>query len=300
VEGDEPRFIQAHPVTWADGPLTFDPESRSFQGTVSLVLQDSVSPGVSQPVDPPMAIVLSSDADQLDRTRIDLARTGFPPETVRMTVRHPTDSVRLDIRTPADIGGVVLRVPIRPTVVIETPPHRVPGWGVGEYLVTVEVHGAEPGREVRLQPSVPGIIDSAGLNMGQARTTQLSIRSRGLGPAPLRVSAAGLASDEVVFTYVFPIWFFALGILGAALGAAIGASQTDDRRGRDFLNRFGIGLAGMLAYFVLGVQIFAIDSGPVPISEIAVLTVALIAALVTPNLFGLLGGRRNEPTAAAG
>src|SRR5690606_1916264 len=114
-----PSVIHAHPVTWADGPLTF--------------IRDSVSPSRNSGVAPPFDIVLTSDADSLDRTSIALARTGFPPERVRLASRHPGDSVRIDIRTPGDALGVPLHVPVRPTVVIEAPPRTVPGWGVGDF-----------------------------------------------------------------------------------------------------------------------------------------------------------------------
>jgi hypothetical protein len=90
-----------------------------------------------------------------------------------------------------------------------------------------------------------------------------------------------------------------VGVVGSILGAGFAVARSDtDRSGKLFLSRFGLGLAGMLAYFVLGVQIFAIDGSTVPISEIALLTVALLSALVAPNLVGLLGGRgRKQPEA---
>lgn len=290
-----PSVIHAQPVTWADGPLTFNPTTRRFEGTVSLFLQDSVSPSRSSEVAPPFAIVLTSDADSLDRTQIALARTGFPPERVRLASRHPGDSVRIDIRTPSDAIGIPLHVPVRPSVVIETPPRAVPGWGVGEFRVTVELHGPLPDRDVRLRPSIRGVVDSSGVDMGRGRATQITIQSQGLGPASLSIAADGFVSDAVEFRYVFPFWFVGLGVLGAILGAGFAVVRSDtDGRGKLFLSRVGLGLAGMLAYFVLGVQIFAIDGSPVPISEIAVLTVALLSALVAPNLVGLLGGRERR------
>lgn len=289
--GLDETYLHAQPVTWADGPLTFDPVARHFEGTVSVFLRDSIRPSDREEVVPPFSVILTSDADSLDRNQIDLGRTGFPPEYVRVTSRHPGDSVRIDIRTPSDARGIPLHVPVRPTVVIETPPRTVPGWGVGEFRATVELHGPLPDRDVRLRPSIRGDIDSSGVHMGRSRATQLTIRSQGLGTVPLSVAADGFVSDRVEFEYVFPFWFFGMGILGAVLGATF-ATARSRKSGRwvFFLNRVGLGLAGMLAYFVLGVQIFAIGGSPVPISEIAVLTVALLSALVAPNLVGLLGG----------
>jgi hypothetical protein len=297
--GSEP-VIHAQPVTWADGPLTFNRDARRFEGSVSLFLQNSVRPAGRDEVVPPFPIILTSDADSLDRNVIDLGWTGFPPEIIRVTSRHPGDSVRIDIRTPSDAVGVPLHVPVRPTVVIESPRRTVPGWGVGEFRVTVELHGPLPGGDVRLRPSIQGVVDSSGVHMAGGRTTQLTIRSQGLGIVPLTVAADGFVSDQVPFEYVFPFWFFGMGAAGAILGAAFAVSRTQkERRWLFFLNRVGLGLAGMLAYFVLGVQIFAIDKSPVPISEIAVLTVALLAALVAPDFLGIGGGRDRHAAEAS-
>lgn len=291
----EDALIHAHPIVWPDGPLTFDSEARSFEGAVLVFLQDSVRPGARQEVQPALSVIFSSDADELDRESVELGRTGFPPERIRLRTRHPSDSVQLEIRTATDIGGFVVGIPVRPTVVIETPPRRVQGWGVGEFQVTVELHGPIPEGGVTLRPSVQGVVDSTGLVVGQDRSTQLTIRSQGLGTVPLEIDAAGFASDRVEFVYEFPYWFFGLGLLGAVLGAAFAVVKVEaGKRLGAFANRVGIGIAGTLAYFILGVQIFAIDRSPIPISEVAALTVALLAALVAPNLTGLLGGRGRQ------
>lgn len=82
-----PSVIHAQPVTWADGPLTFNRTSRRFEGTVSLFLQDSVSPSRSSEVAPPFAIVLTSTPTRSTGPR----SPSLGPDSLRSASAWPAD-----------------------------------------------------------------------------------------------------------------------------------------------------------------------------------------------------------------
>lgn len=129
--------------------------------------------------------------------------------------------------------------------------------------------------------------DDGVLRVGEDRTVAFAVQSAGLGTATLRVGAPGLGADEVDFEFVLPWWFFGLGFVGALLGAWAAAYRASkDKRLGVFVVRTSWGVAGMLVYFVLGVQIFPIDRSVLPVSEVVVLAVAFLASFFAPALTG--------------
>jgi hypothetical protein len=280
-------FLSAYPVVFNDGALSFDATARLFRGTLSVLLHDSTNPGVSTTLERSFQLILRTDADSIVPEELALLHTGFPPERVTVIARHPGDSVTVSIRTAFDPSGFALRFPVHPAAVIETSPRKVQGLGVGTFRVAVAVHGALNGLEPDLQPDISRGHFEAVLDGSEGRAFEYVVRSSGLGTATFRVGAPGLDSDETHFEFGFPWLFFGMGLVGALLGAWAGSYRAPPgKRRRAFVNRLTWGVAGLLAYFVLGVQIFPIDKSVLPISEMAVFTVAFLSAFLLPSLMG--------------
>jgi hypothetical protein len=239
---------------------------------------------VSRPFDVPVRLRVTADADTLAPSELEFRQTNFPLHEVQLAAAHVRDSVRIRIIPEFDLDGIEVWLPVAPSVVIETPPRRVQGFGLETATVSVSIRGArlDAPPTVRFE-SDRGTFEPQVATLDEAGTGLVRIRSSGVGQAMIRAFAPGFGEDSVVFQFTFPFPFLAASLLGGVAGG-VGAAASKQRVTRPGLRRALVrglifGLIAAVVYYAIGISLLHIDVGIARFNEGAVFALAALAGL---------------------
>ncbi|MGH7574896.1 MAG: hypothetical protein ACREM1_07185, partial [Longimicrobiales bacterium] len=271
-------IYKSNGLRWVDG---------EFRGALFLALEDSSRRTRSDSLGVPIRFQLISEADRIEPDQLTLQHTNLPLQRVELAASRPSDSLRIHIIPEFDIRGEDVWVPVEPTLVVETSPSRIQGWGVGTARVTVRVLGAS-GRvpsAVTLWSSA-GELDTTTIALGDAGVGATRIRSSGTGAATLRASAAGFGEAPATIEFEWPILFIIASLAGGVFGGVASAVQ-GRRTGRADAPKPGwrapavkglfAGVLAAAAWYALGVNLLELDVGVPRFNELAVFAFAALA-----------------------
>ncbi len=219
----------------------------------------------------------------MDPERIELTHTNFPLQRIDLVARRVADSLRVLIVPEFDVRGVEVWVPVEPSLLVESTPRRIQGWGVGNARVTVRVIGAST-----RAPAAVGLLSSAGeldsvaIAIGAAATGATRLRSAGVGPVTLTASAPGFDDAQSTMEFVWPLGFFAAALAGGIFGGLGAANQNKKGRRKARWAEYTLKgvFAGVLAavvWYALGVNLLQFNPGMPRFNELAVFAVAALA-----------------------
>jgi len=282
--------------------LRWQPQSGDFRGAIFLAVEDSLRRSESKPLPTPVRFQLLGDADQVNPDRIELTHTNFPLQRIDLVARRVTDSMRVQIVPEFDVRGIDVWVPVEPSLLVESTPTRIQGWGVGNARVTVRVIGASTRTPaaVGLHASA-GELDSIAFALGAAATGSTRLRSAGVGRVTVTASAPGYNDAQSTLEFVWPFGFFAAALLGGVFGGLGAATQNRKGRARTRWKEFGIkgvfaGILAAVVWYALGVNLLQFNPGVPRFNELAVFAFAALA-----GYFGIprLGGAKEQPASAS-
>lgn len=271
-------IYKANWLRWADG---------EFRGALFLALEDSARRGRSDSLRVPVRFQLLGDADRIEPDQLTLEHTNLPLLRIELAASRPSDSLRVHIIPEFDVRGEDVWVPVEPTLVVETSPARIQGWGVGTARLTVRVLGAS-GRApsaVTLWSSA-GELDTTTLVLGDAGVGTTRIRSSGTGSATLRASAPGFGEAPATIAFAWPILFIVASLAGGVFGGVASAVQGRRMGGPDApspgwgaaaVKGLFAGVLAAAAWYALGVNLLELDVGVPRFNELAVFAFAALA-----------------------
>lgn len=295
------------PIYKVANRLRWHPEEQVFRGDFFIAVEDTLRLRESRPLPAPIRFQLLSDADSLAPHPVAIGHTNFPVERISVSTRLATDSLRIHVVPEFDVRGVDVWLPVATSLVVETTPRSIQGWGIQQARVVVRLIGATtPGATTASLITSAGTLDTLELPIGQAGIGTTWLRSEGIGDAELLAAAPGLGTVRTVIEYTFP-WIF---LLAALLGGVFGgvAAAATERKGRrkarwgDFaLKGVLVGVLAALAWYALGVNLMQIELGVPRFNELAVFTLAALAGYFgVPRMSGSTSSTaRTSSTAGA-
>jgi hypothetical protein len=264
-------------------PMRWEPDADHWSGSFFFALQDTVRPRESRPVDPAIPFALLGEAE-VAPTEVDIAHTNLPLQRIRVLARDATDSVRVHVVPGSELAGRDLWIPVEPSLAVRTEPSRIQGWGIQTAKVIARVVGASVVEPVTASASATrGALDTARIEIDESGAGEVRLRSAGIGPDTVEVFIAGIGRARQVVEVVFPWVFLVAALLGGVFGG-IGASAQRRKKGRasswamDAAKGAFAGLLAALAWYALGISLLQIDLGVARFNELAVFTLAALAA----------------------
>ncbi len=268
--------------------LSFDPATHKFSGIVFIGLEDSLRR--NQKVDlgkPGMALQVTSNAGQVVPENVSITHTNIPWETVRVVALNPHDTVQLVIRAVFNPEGYAAPILVdRPSIDVRPASSNVQGLGLEATPVSVTIPMSLRGDTVTVTLwSDRGGLDAGTIRIPPSGTSEVGLRSSGIGRNTVHAEIAGVASGQAPVRYTLPWPFLVAAILGGVLGTLIRRRQRRQARA-DFVAGIVAGLVSAVAY-AIGLNLTGINLN-VRVGEAAVLVVAALGAgLELPGLMGL-------------
>jgi len=268
--------------------LSFDAANRTFSGIVLIGLEDSLRR--TQRIDlgtQGMALQVTSDAGRVVPENVSISHTNIPWDTVRVLAANPHDTVHLLIRAVFKPEGYTAPILVdRPSIDVRPASSNIQGLGLEATPVSVTIPTFLRVDTVTVTLwSDRGGLDSGTIRVPPSGTSEIGLRSSGLGHNTVHAQIAGIASGEAPVRYTLPWPFLAAAILGGVAGTIL------RRRRRklalaDFVAGVVAGLVSALAY-AIGLNLTGFNLN-VRFGEVVVLVVAALgAALELPGLTGL-------------
>jgi hypothetical protein len=282
------------PVYKVANRLRWQADSSVFRGTIFLTVEDSARRNESLPLPAPVRFQLLGEADRVDPENIELRHTNFPLQRIDLLARRVADSLRVHLVPDFDVRGIDIWVPVEPSLIVETTPKTVQGWGVGNARVIVRVVGASSRAPASVSLAASeGELDTVAVTIGSAGTGTTRLRSGGAGLSTITASAPGFNDASTTIRFVAPIVFFGAALLGGVFGGLGAAAQRRKGRQRPRWREFAIkgvftGLLAAVVWYALGVNLLQLDVGLPRFNELAVFAFAALA-----GFFGIprLGAR---------
>lgn len=276
-------------------PMRWQSDSRRFSGSFFFALQDTVRPAESRPVEPAIPFALLGDAEVAPR-EVAIAHTNLPLQRVMVLARDAADSVRVHVVPGSELAGRDLWIPVERSITVTVEPRRIQGWGIQTAKVVARIVGTSAVDPVTASVSaMRSTLDTTRFEIDESGTGEVRLRSGGIGEDTVEVFVAGIGRVGQTVEVTLPWIFLLAALLGGVFGGLAAAAQgrkgrRKPRWGEHALKGVFAGLLGALAWYALGINLLQIDIGLTRFNELAVFTLAALAAY-----FGI---PKPEPTEA--
>lgn len=285
--------VHLKPFALPGQPLTYQPKSELFEGSIRVGVADIVDRTEGKPLSAPMTFqVLEGQMAQPDSVALDA--TSPPHKTITVRSKSPGSSVTVHVVTRFDPAGTAVTLPVDPTLVVRLERAQIQGYGFETTMVYIESYGlAKPaGRVVRLRSSPSAFFERGEATLSEGGTAAVSLRSDAPGPVTITASAPGLAAGSATVVFLWPIRTLVFGLLGGLLG---GLLRYLPRARRVAARQFVVGLliavlTGLLVFFLYAVGVNVLPVEPkVDVGAVLVLAVAALGAWFGTGLLAKLG-----------
>lgn len=288
------------PVYVIQGPLRYNDELGTFQGTILVRIEDTTDIGLRLPLDPPLGLAIGGDADSLAPATLSFAGTGTY-ERLTFFARAPLDVVSIQLVPPFDPIGTTASVRVRPSLAFEHPARRIEAFGIGSARLRVGVRGTVLADSMAISVSSDrGSLSADEIRIGPSGGTVTFRSSGGPGMATVGVTGPGLDEAKTVVAFGWPVAFAGAAVAGGVFGA-VGAQLRRRRRGRKsawLRNVAGATIGAVVAttvYVGLGVNLVStVVTAPLT-NELAVFAFAALGSMLGLNLAAARGEGGTTP-----
>lgn len=280
------RRMHLQPAVVRDLVLRYQPDARAFRGSFLVGLQDTEAPALRQDIDSAIPLTLVSngqDADSIAPRRVLIGSTNYPLEPITVIARNPRDSVSVRVVPQFDPRGVVVWLPVYPSLVFD-PPKHVSGFGIQTVRFPVRVVGASVRDSVSVTLAADvGSLEESSVKIGPNGSAMVHLRSSGTGMSRLTANSPGFDSASTDIPFVWPLGFLIAALLGGAVGGVAkrltGNRSRTTRLLKPALIGSVIGFVVAVVYFALNVSLLAFVVKPPFFDEVAVFAFAMLGAL---------------------
>ncbi len=263
--------------------LLFDRNRRVYEGFVDITLLED-GPGLlvsRQLVEPVFMEISSGSGASIEPGRVMIDHTNLPSTQVRVLDRSPVNRVPVSFKTIFNPSGHHAFLRKESLIRIETPSRNIQGFGVESIPVTVVLVGEITNGPVMVSlVSDKGSIEPGNLALSGGQPGTVMFRSAGTGRAEFSASAAGFATENKSFHFIFPWMFLLFSFLGGLLGALVRYLMKKEKG--KIWNMLALGLITgfvvAILYYVLGIQVINLKVSH-SVNEFAVLGFGFIGAL---------------------
>lgn len=267
-------------------------DARSFAGSMSIILRDSLHPARVDTLLAPVRFSAMASTATVEPGDFSIGHINLPPSRVAVTTSTLDDWIRLRLSNSLNPEGVDIVIPVAHPIALE--PVQNPIWGFGLQKtvvhVTLPMRAGSTRRSVRLRG---GDMKPDVLTLSGGQTGSVTLQSSGVGTATLWAEADPYQSAPTPIRYSWPILFFLASLLGGVAGSEIagaGARRRGGGRSRPayFLGGVLTGVFVAIA-FAVGLNLTGIEIAKQG-GEAVVFVVAVLGALL-----GLPGIARAVP-----
>lgn len=285
--------VHLKPFALPGQPLTYQPASALFEGSIRVGVADIVDRAEGKPLSAPMIFqVLEGQMAQPDSVALDA--TSPPHKTILVRSKSPGPSVTVHVVSRFDPSGTAVTLAVDPTLVVRLERAEIQGYGLETTLVYIESYGlAKPGgRVVRLASSPSAFFERGEAILSEGGTAAVSLRSDAPGPVTITASAPGFAAGSATVVFLWPAQTLVFGLIGGLIG---GLLRYLPRGRRIAAGRFVVGLVvavltGLLVFFLYAVGVNVLPVEPkVTVGAVLVLAVAALGAWFGTGLLAKLG-----------
>jgi hypothetical protein len=247
--------VETQPVILLDAPMRFDPASKDFRGSLSILFQETGQTATRNLAVPIQVEVKPTQADRVSPTSLAFDHTSLPTQAVEVVSGNPQDFVEVRFITATNTTGYAAQLPVEPSLTIGQGQTRLQAYGIETTTLVVTrrpLGTAKP--PIFNVVTTGGYVNPATLDL-QSGQALVSIRSSGVGKRVVQVIGPGYRTVEAELEYVFPWAFLIATVVGTCLGSLIRILQRRNWNLRFFILRLLIGFFVVCAWVILGLNL---------------------------------------------
>ena len=271
-------------------PLHYDSEKNLSGKLAFLLINES---GKNDATIQPVKIEISSDEiGVIKPAALTIDHLSIPSSYVDLVGKNISDSASVKISTVSNPNGYITYLKVKPVLELFTR-SKIQGWGIQEVPVTVSFSGSRSKDSVLVSFNADkGTITPSSIKMAYDQTSEVHLRSEGLGKSKITAIANSIRSDAAIVEFIFPWYFLLASILGGIAGTFIKHYSKSTRKklsAKVFLVGIITGFIGAAAYYVLGINLlkFSLSGG---LNEIAVFVISALFAYFGISITNAVSG----------
>jgi hypothetical protein len=266
---DDDDELQLKPYVLVGQPLQYQKNIARFVGTIHVGVADLSSEGRSRVLASPLDFQVLETA-VAEPERFVISATSPPYQRVAITSEVTGAIARLRVASNFDLAGMVVEVPVEPTLLVSIDGDDLRAFGIQTARVTVTAVGGTAAPRGSPILSVSGeasafLEDDAPMfdAAGRARTT---LRTDGVGEVVVKAEYPSYAPGEDGATVIWPLFTLGAASLGGLVGGVLRLAPRVPNRISALKLAIGLVTAVLLgvvvfALYVVGVKVLPVDFG---------------------------------------